>query len=147
MKKVNFIYKVVIAALVLLMAVAFIPTPSRVESKADVITYTLDATNDVEAFAAGTKADGDVIVAGTDNFFTVFASAKTKVDASTKTFADGYYATQRINFGGTSSADGTLKNLVKFSTTGASTVKIWWAFSKIRRTEQPFIQTFSHSSL
>ena len=126
MKKVNFIYKVVIAALVLLMAVAFIPTPSRVESKADVITYTLDATNDIEAFAAGAKVDGDVIVAGTDNYFTVFASAKTKVDASNKTFADGYSATQRINFGGKSSADGTLKNLVKFSTTGASTVKIWW---------------------
>ncbi len=87
------------------------------------ITYTLDATADLTAFAAGAKADGDTEKAGTDDYFTLVYSEKTKVDGSNKDFEDGYSATQRINFGGKVT---TTKNAVKITTSGAATVKLWW---------------------
>ncbi len=87
--------------------------------------YILDTTADLTAFVQGTKADGDSETAGTEDFFTVYYGAKTKVDGSAKTFEDGYVGEQRLNFGGKS--DLTVpKNLVMFKTTGAATVKIWW---------------------
>lgn len=85
--------------------------------------YTLEASA-LTAFAAGAKADGDTEKAGTDDYFTMIYSAKSKVDSSSKTFDDGYTSKQRVNFGGKVSAE---KNAVKFTTGGAATVKIWWA--------------------
>ena len=107
------------AMVILLMPVAVL------EARADSLTYTLDATADLTAFAAGEKVDGDNEDVGTDGYFTVFYSAKTKVDGSSKTFDDGYSATQRLNFGGSSGFD-PLKNVVKFTTSNVATVKIWW---------------------
>ena len=95
------------------------------EAAAPEVTYALDATADLAAMSAGDKADGDMEQAGTDNFFTIIYSAKTKIDGSNKTFDDGYTASQRLNFGGSSSAD-PMKNLVMFTTSGAATVKLWW---------------------
>ncbi|MBQ7943402.1 MAG: hypothetical protein IJ326_04995, partial [Lachnospiraceae bacterium] len=90
---------------------------------AEPIVSTLDTTADLTAFAQGTKADGDSEKAGTDDYFTLLYSAKTKVDTSNKTFDDGYAASQRVNFGGTAATD---KNAIKFTTSNASTVKVWW---------------------
>ncbi len=90
---------------------------------ADPIVSTLDTTADLTAFAQGTKADGDSEKAGTDDYFTLLYSAKTKVDSSSKTFDDGYVASQRVNFGGVAE---TGKNAIKFTTSNASTVKVWW---------------------
>ncbi len=103
----NYIFKVLVTE---------IPT-------ADPIVSTLDTTADLTAFAQGTKADGDSEKAGTDDYFTLLYSAKTKVDSSNKTFDDGYAASQRVNFGGTAATD---KNAIKFTTSSASTVKVWW---------------------
>ncbi len=85
--------------------------------------YVLDASSDLAAFDAGAKKDGDTQKAGTNEFFTLIYSAKSKVDASGKTFADTYKGTQRINFGGKAS---TSKNAVKFDITGTAKVKVWW---------------------
>ena len=90
---------------------------------AEPIVSTLDTTADLKAFAQGDKADGDSETAGTNGYFTLLYSAKTKVDGSSKSFDDGYEATQRVNFGGTAAID---KNAIKFTTSNAATVKVWW---------------------
>ena len=78
--------------------------------------------NTLNAFAQGEKADGDTEIV--NNYFTVIYSAKSKNDSSTKTWADEYTSSQRINFGGKAE---TTKNSVKFTTNNPATVKIWWA--------------------
>lgn len=83
-------------------------------------THTLDA-NSITQFDAGAKTDGQE--EALDDYFTAIWSAKTKVDASSKDFGDGYTGTQRINFGGKMLKD---KNAIKFTTKKAATVKIWW---------------------
>ena len=113
-------------AAVLAFAMVLLLMPSlTMGASAETVGYVLDATADLTAFTAGDKADGDNEDVGTDGYFTVFYSAKTKVDGSSKTFDDGYAATQRLNFGGSSGFD-PLKNVIRFTTSGAATVKIWW---------------------
>nr|MBQ8890120.1 right-handed parallel beta-helix repeat-containing protein [Clostridia bacterium] len=90
------------------------------------IVYTLDTTLDLPAMAQGVKADGDVEAAGTENFFNIYYSSKTKIDSSSKTFDDGYAGAQRLNFGGKAQIGETTKNDIQFTTEGAATVKIWW---------------------
>ena len=85
--------------------------------------YVLE-TSGLTAFGEGGKADGEKETAGTDNYFTLIYSTKTKVDSSSKTFDDGYSSSQRVSFGGVVSVD---KNAIKFETSNAATVKIWWA--------------------
>ena len=76
---------------------------------------------------AGAKADGDTQKIGTEEFFTIHYSAKTKVDGSKKTFEDGYKATQRINWGGKSVVKSdSIKNAIEFTVEAGATVKIWW---------------------
>ena len=94
----------------------------NVESSGPV-EYDLQSS-ELTAFAAGAKADGASEKAGTDEYFEVLYSAKSKVDASNKTWEDEYTSAQRINFGGVAS---TSMNAVKFTTNGAATVKVWWA--------------------
>ena len=106
----------------------FGPKAKKVKA-ADGTTYTLEASA-LTAFAASAKADGDTEKAGTDEFFTLIYSAKSKVDGSKKTFADDYYSEQRVNFGGKASVD---KNAVMFKTEGAATVKIWWVCGDVNR--------------
>jgi hypothetical protein len=95
-------------ALTLTAIVATVVPGSAAESTK---TYTLDTTADLEAMAAGAKADGDAEKAGTEDFFTIYYSSKTKIDFSTKTFDDGYTGTQRLNFGGKAQIDDTTKML------------------------------------
>ncbi|MBQ7389605.1 MAG: right-handed parallel beta-helix repeat-containing protein [Clostridia bacterium] len=88
--------------------------------------YVLDATADLEAMAQGAKADGDAEKKGTEDFFTIHYSAKTKIDGSEKAFDDGYSATQRINMGGKTEIKDVIKNAIEFTTDGSSVVKVWW---------------------
>ncbi|MGN1187117.1 MAG: pectinesterase family protein, partial [Lachnospiraceae bacterium] len=90
---------------------------------AEPFTMTLDTANDLTSFAAGDKADGEEEKAGTEDYFTVIYSAKSKVDSSSKVFDDGYTSSQRLNLGGKATTE---KNAVKFTTANPSTVKIWW---------------------
>ena len=117
--------RTVAALLALVMILLALPTGIR-RAQAAEVTYTLDATDDLTSFAQGDKADGDNEDVGTDGYFTVFYSAKTKVDGSSKTFEDGYAASQRLNFGGKSSFGDPMKNVVKFATSAPAAVKIWW---------------------
>ena len=86
--------------------------------------YTLDCTADLPAMAQGEKQDGDSETF--KDFFTVMYSAKNKIDGSEKNFDDGYYATQRLNFGGKTQPGAGMINSVRFTTTDAATIKFWW---------------------
>ncbi len=90
------------------------------ETEEGPASYILEGSA-LEAFAAGSKADGDTTTVA--DFFTIVWSAKSKVDSSKKTWDDGYYSEQRINLGGKCT---TKKNAIKFSVDGAATVKVWW---------------------
>ncbi len=100
------------------------PTPSEGPGETEgPVTYVLE-TAGMATFSAGAKADGEAEKAGTDDFYTIIYSAKTKVDTSSKTWDDGYTSGVRINWGG---AGSTEKNAVKFTTSSDNaTVKVWW---------------------
>ncbi len=86
--------------------------------------FVLDVTADLPAMAAGDKADGDI---GTvKDFFNIYYSVKNKIDASNKTFDDGYTATQRLNFGGKTDPEKGMINSVQFKVENKGTAKIWW---------------------
>ena len=112
------------AFLAIVMVLALMPAMAMPASAEEGV-YILDATTDLAAMAAGEKADGDTQEVGTDGYFTIVYSSKTKIDGSEKTFDDGYAATQRINFGGSSAFD-PMKNVVRFTTSAPATVKLWW---------------------
>lgn len=88
----------------------------------DAEQYVLDAT-DLAQFTNGAKKDGEEQSAGTDDYFTILWSSKSKVDGSKKSFEDGTAFTQRINFGGKLTQT---KNAVSFKTAGAAEVKVYW---------------------
>ena len=83
-----------------------------------------DATADLQPMDQGAKADGDSDVV--KDYFTILYSAKTKIDGSSKTFDDGYSATQRLNFGGKTQPGKGMINSVKFTVDGPATVRLWW---------------------
>ncbi|SFB87187.1 hypothetical protein [Butyrivibrio sp. YAB3001] len=97
--------------------------PKQQDDEKEAVVYSVEA-DALSTFAAGAKADGETERVGTDNYFTLVYSAKSKVDASKKTWEDDYSATQRINFGGAATPE---KNSIKFTTSGEATVKVWWA--------------------
>ncbi len=85
-------------------------------------TYVLES-KDLAAFAQNAKQDSETETAGTDGFFTLIYSTKSAINESSKTWTDGYTSGQRINFGGKADVK---KNSIKFTTTNAATVKIWF---------------------
>ncbi|WP_022777633.1 pectinesterase family protein [Butyrivibrio sp. AE3009] len=95
------------------------------------VAYDLESKN-LTAFAANEANDGKSEKAGTEDYFTLYYSAKSKIDAtSAKTWEDGYEAAQRINFGGKPTiVDGQAKNAIGFTTSGEADVKIWWVANK-----------------
>lgn len=102
----------------MILVVAIVMSMVTIVSAEDTtVTYTLDATADLPAMAAGDKADGDTEVY--KDYFTIHFAAKTKIDSSKKTFEDGYAGTQRLNFQ-------SEKCFIEFTTQGAAKVKIWW---------------------
>ena len=90
----------------------------------DAEQYVLDAA-DLAQFTNGAKKDGEEQSAGTDDYFTILWSSKSKVDGSKKSFEDGTAFTQRINLGGKLDVTNN-KNGVSFKTTGAAEVKVYW---------------------
>ena len=91
--------------------------------------YVFEA-KDLEAAAAGAFTDGQEIKAGTNDYFTLIMSAKTKIDSSSKEWEDGYTSGQRVNFGGkTAWSSGSAvvsKQGIAITTSKAASVKIWW---------------------
>ncbi len=86
------------------------------------VKHVLNA-NDLTTFAAAEKSDGAEESLPSEGYFTAIWSAKSKVDSSSKTFSDGFEGTQRINLGGAMLKS---KQALKFTTTKAASVKIWW---------------------
>ncbi len=113
--------RIMSAVLALLMLLGLLP----VSVFAAKVTYTVNM-GDLAAFAQGAKADGDILACGTDNFFTIFFSAKTRIDGSNKTFSDGVSSEQRLNFGGSTDIGDPVKNAVQVKTNGEASLKIWW---------------------
>lgn len=114
---------ILLASLMVLSVFASVPIVA-----AETVTYTFDA-NSIDTFSAGAKRDGGTDTAGTDNFFTLHWSSKSKVDTSSKKdWGDGYAFTEtrnRINFQGGVSFDPVVKNAISFTTQGPATVKAW----------------------
>ena len=100
------------------------PVAEETPNSASATTVYTFESSDLTAFAAGAKADGATEKAGTDDYFTVIYSAKSKVDSSSKTWEDGYTSPQRVSFGGKVSTE---KNAVKFTTSSdGAQVEVWW---------------------
>lgn len=97
---------------------------SAQDAAGDAEQYVLDAA-DLAQFTNGAKKDGEEQSAGTDDYFTILWSSKSKVDGSKKSFEDGTAFTQRINLGGKLDVTNN-KNGVGFKTTGAAEVKVYW---------------------
>lgn len=97
---------------------------SAQDAVGDAEQYVLDAA-DLVQFTNGAKKDGEEQSAGTDDYFTILWSSKSKVDGSKKSFEDGTAFTQRINLGGKLDVTNN-KNGVSFKTTGAAEVKVYW---------------------
>ena len=116
-------------AMAILMVVGLMPTDFSVvnvrANEGSSNTHVFE-TSTLTATAAGTYTDGQEITY--DDYFTIVASSKTKIDASSKTFADEYTSEQRLNFGGKADIEAG-KNYVSFKTSASATVKIWWAES------------------
>lgn len=85
--------------------------------------YILHVESDLASAAHGAFQDEQAIPAGTDNYFTVQASAKTKIEDKSNDF-NGITYTRRINFGGGAEQD---LNSVKFTTNHEANVKVFWA--------------------
>lgn len=97
---------------------------SAQDAAGDAEQYVLDAA-DLAQFTNGAKKDGEEQSTGTDDYFTILWSSKSKVDGSKKSFEDGTAFTQRINLGGKLDVTNN-KNGVSFKTTGAAEVKVYW---------------------
>ena len=121
MKNTSKILALVLAVMTALMGLSII-TASAEEANTGTVTKVLEASL-LDAAAQGAFADGQEVIAGTDDFFTLVMSAKVKIDSSSKVFEDGYTSGQRINWGGKSTSS---LNLVKFTVDRAATVKVWW---------------------
>ncbi len=113
--------KIASALLALVMALMVLPAAFAAEN-----THVLDTSLDLEALAANADNAGKEITVG--DYFTIILGAKTKIDSSNKSFEDGYEGAQRLNFQHKTSADenGVILPAVKFTTSAAATVKIWW---------------------
>lgn len=115
--------KVLALLMAMFMVIGVIPVNGVVkEVSAAENVHVFEAKN-LTAAAQGTYTDGQEVKY--DDYFTLYMSAKTKIDSSNKSWEDGYTSDQRVNFGG--KADMSVpKNALSFKTSGAATVKIWW---------------------
>lgn len=114
----------------------FVSTRARAASGK---TYTLVADDlfkkheaeavDVDASKGTKKVEFSVASneeAGTDNYFTLYYKAKSKIDSSSKTFEDGSKFSYRIDFqGGTEFTNNIPSKAIGFTTQAAATVKVW----------------------
>ncbi len=131
--------RIMTALLALVMVLGMLPMAAFAADN----THVLEA-KDLEAFGEGSKAVGDTTTTA-DGYFTLYWAENAKVDKSNKTFDDGYESAQRINFGGKATIkESEVKHVVKFTTTGAATVKIWWVCAGDDRTMDLFKEDGTH---
>lgn len=71
----------------------------KIEIKDNNKTYVLEGEK-ISNFSESGYKDGDELKAGTDGYFTLLMSEKTKIDGSSGKFDDKYSGKRRINFGG-----------------------------------------------
>ena len=116
--------KLLAAALSLCLLLTMLPL-SALPVHAESTTYVLDV-GELEDVGKGTKADGDTLKCGTDNFFTIFFSAKAQIQANEKTFSDGFSATKRLHYGASTKIEDPVLNAIQIKPAGPATVKIWW---------------------
>ncbi len=114
--------RILAAALTLVMMLSMVLVFTVSGSASDNV-YTLDVA-DLSPFAVGAKYDGEYEKSG---YFTVFYSAKAKLEANDKTFSDGVSGKQRFAWGDQTVIGETITNAVKFETAGSGKIKIWWA--------------------
>ena len=119
--------KKLLAFMIAVIMLVPILTVTLVASAAEEKTFVLDVQEHLPDVAQNSKKDGESEKAGTDNYFTMYYAAKTKVDSSSKTFSDGYTTSRRINFQTkTSITSSKIVAAVGFTTSSAATVKLWW---------------------
>ncbi len=91
-------------------------------------TYVLDV-EDLDTFSANSKYDGQYAKGGTNDYFTLFYTAKSKIEANDKQFTEGDKTithTRRISWGAQSEVGDQIHNAIKIKTSGAASIKIWW---------------------
>ena len=87
------------------------------------MTYTLDAGSLADV-TSGSKNEGDNDTCGTDNFFTLYYKAATKIESNVKSFL-GFTSTKRIDFQGAIDLT-TPAGCISFLTQGSAEVKLFW---------------------
>ena len=130
MKNTSKILALVLVVMTLLMGLSTITAGAEDAANTVTVTKVLEASA-IGAQAAGTWADvdGKEVLAGTDDFFTLVLSTKSKVDTSNKEWTEesypgnAYKSGYRINLGGKSTSTA---NFIKFTTTSPATLKVWW---------------------
>ena len=135
-KSTNKLVSLALALFMLLMSIPFsmLATDVRAEETSEAAgagKYVLNADT-LTAVAEKTKADGETQKAGTNDYFTLYFSEKTKIDSNEKTFDDVGKITQRINFAGKMDVKAK-KNMIGFTTSSAAEVKIWWSSAGDKR--------------
>ena len=123
----NKLLALIIAVVMLLPIIAV----STVALAAEEKTFVLDAQEHLTDMAQYAKKDGESDKVGTDNYFTLYYAAKTKIDTSKKSFPDGYNSAgasiRRINLQTkTTITETKVSAAIGFSISGGSTVKVWW---------------------
>ena len=114
--------KILASVLALVLVLLMVPAAFAAEET----VYTLDVGTDMEVIAADAANAGKEIVV--NDYFTVILGEKTRVDENSKTFDDGYAAAKRLNFQHKTKANdnGVILPAVKFTTSAAATIKLWW---------------------
>ena len=91
-------------------------------------TYVLES-EDLEALGASDDNAGKVLVAGNNDFFSIYLTNKSKIDSSSKTWKEdpwgdlAYQSGQRLYLGGKTGVDSAA---IKFTTANPATVTVWW---------------------
>ena len=89
------IRKLIVTILVMALLSTMLFAAVAAGGDSGTVTYSMTA-DEITAFAAGAKADGDSEQLGTNGYFNAFYSSKTKVDPSAKTFEDGVSVTEKL---------------------------------------------------
>lgn len=123
-------------ALALLMIIGLLPVSSMLKkpvevqaANSNVHTFESNKLTAGLSFSDGQKITSDSL----DSYFEIYASTKTRINQSNKTWEDGYTSSQRLYFGADTDLN-NMKNCIKFTTSGSAKIKVWWAAAKAKRT-------------
>ncbi len=137
-KSTNKLVSLALALFMLLMSIPFsmLATTARAEeaSTTDPNTHVFDSSTLEAHENAGDFADNDAISYEGDKYFTLYVSAKTKLDKGDKSYKWEEQGVSlngpRVNFGDKPNFDNGPKNVLGFETAGPATVKVWYIFNK-----------------